>query len=301
MKRNSLTLAIGLLLVAIFAMWLCAFQVRTTEVAVVTTFGRPTRNITNANLYIKLPPPIEVVHKFDQRVQNFEDKFTEDFTADGNPLLSSVYIGWKIADPGAFLLRIPGGSIVEAEKRLGDLLRSSKSGIVGKHRLSDFVSVSGGETNFVAIEQEILAAVQSQVRASGYGINVEFLGIKRLGLPEGVTQAVFERMTSERQTLINAAQFEGESRAAQIRSDADRRAAETVVAARGQALQIQAQGEAEAAQYLPVFQKNPDLANFLFTLNALEDSMRDRTTLVLDQRMFDMFGFRGSLTNHPNK
>ena len=77
MKRNPLTLVIGLLLIVIFGLWLFVFQVRTTEVAVVTTFGSPTRPITEPNLYFKWPWPIQKVWTFDRRVQNFEDRLTE--------------------------------------------------------------------------------------------------------------------------------------------------------------------------------------------------------------------------------
>jgi len=297
MKRNQLIVIVGALLVVIFGLWLCAFQVRTTEVAVVTTFGKPTRDITEPGLNFKWPPPIQRVHKFDQRVQNFEDKFTQDLTADNNNLLTSVYVGWRITEPQLFFPRFAGGSVVEAQKILEGLLRSSKSAVVGKHPLSDFVSASGDGSKFTAIESEILAAVQSQVRASRYGIEIEFLGIKKLGLPDSVTQSVFERMTSERQVLINAAQYDGEAQAQKIRSDADRRAAEVLATAKGQAIQIQGEGEANAAKYLAIFQQNPELAIFLFRLNALEAALKDRSTLIFDQQTAPFNLFQGISTN----
>jgi regulator of protease activity HflC (stomatin/prohibitin superfamily) len=57
MKRSSLIIVVGALLVIIFALWLCAFQVRTTEVAVVTTFGKVTRSLNLPGLFGKIPPP----------------------------------------------------------------------------------------------------------------------------------------------------------------------------------------------------------------------------------------------------
>ena len=301
MKQNPLTIVIGLLLVVIFALLLFTFQVRTTQVAVVTTFGKPSRDITNSSgfLYFKAPWPVQKVYYFDKRVQNFEDKFTEGLTADNINLLTSVYVGWRISDPKAFFPKFAGGSVVEAQKVLEGLLRSSKSAIVGKHPLSDFVSASNDGAKFTAIEGEILAAVQSQVRANSYGIEIEFLGIKKLGLPESVTQSVFERMTSERQVLISKSQNEGEAEAQKIRSAADRKAAEVLAAAEGQALEIRGKGEAEAAKSLTAFNQNPQLANFLFRLTALEDSLKDRSTLIFDQQTppFDLFrGFSTNLT-----
>ncbi len=119
-----------------------------------------------------------------------------------------------------------------------------------------------------------------------------FLGIKKLGLPETVTQSVFERMTSERQVLVSKSQFEGEAEAQKIRSEADRKAAEMLSEAESKATQIRATGEAQAAESLKVFQQNPELANFIFRLNALEGTLKDRSTLILDQQTapFDLLG-----------
>jgi len=302
MKRNSLIVIVGILLVFIFGFWLCAFQVRTTETAVVTTFGKATRSITNAGLYFKAPPPIQRVYKFDQRIQSseFENKFREDLTADSNPLLTSVYIGWRISQPDVFLQKFPNG-ISEVEPQLANLLSSTKSAVVGKHPLSDFVSANAGGSKFGAIEDEILAAVQERLTNSNYGIKIEFLGFKKIGLPEATTEKVFARMTSERNVLISAAQHEGEAKASNIRSEADLRASKILSAAQGEALRIQGQGEAEASKYLAAFQQNPELASFLFRLDALQSSLKDKTTLIFDQQTEPFTLFKGAVTNLPSK
>jgi membrane protease subunit HflC len=243
-----------------------------------------------------------MVHRFDQRVQNFEDKFTEGYTGDSFILLTSVYVGWQITEPTNFFPKFGGYQepITEAEKNLERLLGNVKTAVVGKHPLSDFVSASDNGTNFIAIENEILTAIQSQVRANNYGLDVKFLGIKRLGLPDSVTQSVFEQMTSERKVLTDKLQAEGESQSQIIRSDAERRAAEMLANAGGQAIQIRGKAEAQAAEYLAVFQQNPELASFIFRLSALEDSLKDRSILVFDQHTppFDLF--RG-MTPNANK
>jgi membrane protease subunit HflC len=292
MKRTTWILIIAALLVVVWGSGLIVFQVRTTEVALVTTFGKPTRDITAPGAYVAWPPPIQRIYKFDKRVQTYEDKFSQDLTADQFPLLTSVYIGWRITDPKAFFPKFPGGSVQEAEKVLDGLVRSAKTARVGRHPLADFVSLGGG-TNFVAIENEILQSLQSQVESNNYGITIDFLGFKKIGFPDAVTQDVFNRMTSERQVLISKLQHEGEAEASKIRSDADRRAAEVLTAARGQATQIRGLGEAEAAKYLHVFEENPQLANFLFSLDALQNSLKANTTLIFDQQTPPYNLFRG--------
>ena len=303
MKRNPLTLVIGLLLIIIFGLLLFTFQVRTTEVAVVTTFGKPTRPITEPNLYFKWPWPVQKVWTFDRRVQNFEDRLTEGLTRDSFNLLTSVYVGWKVSDPTAFFPRFAGSAnpIAAAETLLDQWLGNTKTAVVGKHPLSDFISTSDDGTNFVAIENEILAAIQSQLQTNNLGLQIEFLGLKRLQLPESVTQSVFERMTSERKVLADRFQYEGEAEAQRIRSGAERKAAELLANAEGQATEIKGQGEAQAAKSLAVFQQNPELASFIFRLSALEGSLKERSVLIFDQHTppFDLF--RGVSTNLLNK
>src|SRR5207245_2485795 len=158
-----------------------------------------------------------------------------------------------------------------------------KTDVTGKHRLSDFVSASAQGAKFTAIEGEMLAALQSQVRTNNYGLEIEFLGIKRLGLPESVTSDVFEQMKKEREVLFSRLQAEGEAEAAIIRSDADRKASEMLSDAEGQATRIRGKGDAEAANSLAEFNKNPELANFIFDLNALQDSLKERSILIVDQ------------------
>ena len=302
MKRNIMTIVIGAVLIVIFALLLFVFQVRQSEVAVVTTFGKPTAQpYDKPGAYLKWPWPIQKVYKFDQRIQNFEDKFSENLTADNNNLLTSVYVGWRISDAATFFPKFAGGSVAAAQRMLESMLRSAKSAVVGKHPLSDFVNADAKQLKFDAIENEIEQAVQSQLQTNNCGIEIAFLGIKKLGLPESVTQTVFQRMTSERQILISRFQYEGEAEAQKIKSAADRQDAETIANADAAATRIRGEGEAEAAKMLPVFQQNPELANFLLRIGALQQSLNQRATLIFDERTppFDLF--QHLPTNAPSR
>jgi membrane protease subunit HflC len=293
MKRNPLILAIGALLILIVGLLLFVFQVRKSEVVVVTTFGKPTRDITEPGPHLKWPWPIESVHRFDQRVQNFEDKLTEGLTQDSFNILASVFVGWKITDSKAFFPKFAGTSepIAEAEKVMDRMLSNAKSAVIAKHPLFDFLSPDASANKFVDIEKEILGVIQTQVRVNNYGLEIEFLGIKRLGLPENVTASVFERMQAERKRLADKSQSEGEADAQNIRSAAEHKAAVVLADAGAQATAIRGKGEAEAAKFYSVFQQNPELASFIFRLGALEDSLKDRSTLIFDQHTppFDLF------------
>jgi membrane protease subunit HflC len=285
MKKNLITIVIAAVLVVIFALLLFTFQVRQSEVAVLTTFGKPAaNNLDQPNLYFKWPWPIQQVYRFDQRVQNFEDKYSENLTADNTMLLTSVYVGWKISDAKEFFPKFAGGSVEAAQRQLETMLRSAKAAVIGKHNLSEFVNATPKELKLEAIENEIKAAVQGELASQNYGISIEFLGVKKLGLPESVTQTVFDRMKSERTVLISEAQFKGEAEATKIKSAAERQAADVIANAQADATRIEGAGVAEAAKTLSVFQQNPELAIFQLQLQALKNSLNQKSTLIFDER-----------------
>src|SRR5208282_3415676 len=121
MKRNLITLLTAAVLVIIFVLLLFTFQVRQSQVAVVTTFGR-TVGVYPPGLHLRWPWPIQQVYKFDQRIQTFTDKLSEPLTKDSITLLTSVYVGWKISNPTNFLNSFPNGSIDVAQSQLQSIL-----------------------------------------------------------------------------------------------------------------------------------------------------------------------------------
>jgi len=282
MKTSRLNLIIGTLLLALFLLLLFLFQVRQTEVAVVTTFGKATRPITEPGLYLKWPWPVQKVTKLDRRLQPFEGKFEETFTRDSRNLLIMVFTGWRIEDPALFYSRFAGGSMIEAERSLDNIVRSHKNAAVGRHNFADFISTQSGDLKFDEIENEILEGVQKDAKTQG--ILVEIARIKRLGIPESVTEKVFDRMRAERAKEVARLKAEGEKEAITIRSAADLERDKMLAEADAQATRIRGEGDAEAAKSFSVFQQNPELAILILKLNALESTLKERATLIVDPR-----------------
>jgi modulator of FtsH protease HflC len=282
MKRNPVTIAVGAALLILFGLLLVVFQVRESQVAVVTTFGKPTRDITEPGAYLKWPWPVQKVWPLDRRIQSLESQFEETMTADGFNLLVQVYVGWKISEPKVFFPKFASGSVGEAEKALDSLVRSVKNAVVGTNVFANFISTDEKELRFTAIEEEMLARVREQVRTNQYGVEVRFLGIKKLGLPESVTKTVFARMEKERQVLVSEIQGKGEARASAIRADADRESAAILSKAEAEATRIRGEGEAKAAESFAIFNQNTNLAALLFKLRTLEQFVKEKSTLILD-------------------
>ena len=187
-------------------------------------------------------------------------------------------------DPKEFFPKFAGGSIEEAEKpsKASGAQRQERSRRAGIP-LADFISADEKQMKFSQIEKEIEDRVQTQVKEHHYGLEIKFVQIKKIGLPESNTQTVFDRMTSERQKYISKIQSEGEEAATKIKSAANRQSAEMIADADAQALQIKGQGEAEAIKSLAILQQNPELANFNMKISALEQLLKEKSTLILDQ------------------
>jgi len=279
MKQNKITLVTSGVLLLIFLCMLFTFQVRQTEVAVVTTFGRYSRSVTNAGFQWRLPWPVQKVYWFDNRLQTFESKIDQPITQDLISLLISVYVGWRITDPKLFLESF-NGDITKAEQTLEPIARNAKNGVIGLHRFGDLISTNQADLKFDQIEKEMFDAVQAQTK-SNYGLAIESLGIKQINLPDSITTTVFERMKKERETLVATYQSEGDREGKNIKAKADAAANDILARANAEKEKIIGQAEQKAAEYYAQFEKNPELAKFLFDLKAVEQSLKERASLIL--------------------
>lgn len=295
MKRNPITWITGGVLVLIFALMLFTFQVRQTNVAVVTTFGKFSRSVTNAGFQLRLPWPIQDVYQFDNRIAVFDKKYEQTLTHDAINVLITVYAGWRVADPRLFLESL-GGDPLRAENALEPAVRNAQNIVIGRHNFSELISTNVNELKFDQMEQEMLADIRERARTD-YGLDIQFVGIKQLGLPESISAQVFERMRQERQTKVKTFEGEGAKEAQTIRTLADKDAARILDEARAKAIEIGGAAEATASASYKVLQQNPELAIFLFQRKALE-SLKERTTLIVDQNTTPFNLMRqGSVTN----
>jgi len=281
MKRSPLTLSVAFILIVIFGLLLFVYEVRKAEAAVVLRFGKIDRMKTEPGPALRWPWPIENIYKLDQRIQGFEGKYEQCQLHDQNIILLSVNIGFRVEDPRLFYTKYKG-SVPDAEKQLEDVVRSAKNEVAGQHPFSDFVSADVKQTRFDQIEQEILQKVRKQVEQNSYGVDVKFIQIRKIGLPDSVTANVFDRMTSERNFYTSTVQAEGQRRASEIKSDADSKSSVMLADADAQALTIQGDAEAQSMKSLALLQQNPALAAFLMQISSMQQLLKEKATLVLD-------------------
>jgi len=284
MKRSPLTIVVALLLIAVFGLMLFVFQVRQSEVPVVTLFNRMEADCvrTNPGPHLQWPWPIERVYKLDQRVHSLEDKLEPVTLPDQNILMLVTYVGWRISDAASFFPKFENGSVTAAETNLEGIVRSAKLEVAGRHNFSDFLSADQNQMKFTQIENEILESVRQKVAAGNYGIEIKFVQIKNIELPSAVSQTVFDRMKAERAKLVSAITADAQQRSSDIRSEADSEASKLLAEADAQSLKIRGQGLEAIIQSLQVMNQNPDFAKFLMDLDLMKDLSKAKTTWIFD-------------------
>jgi membrane protease subunit HflC len=276
MKRSLLFtagLAVALLLVLPTAFLI----VRQGETAVVTTFGRTSRVIAEPGIYLKFPRPVQRHHVYDTRLRVYEGALEQTQTRDSRSIVVMAYAGWRVADPAVVYQK---GGLEDAGRNIAALLRNAKVASFGRHAFSDIVNPDSDKLKFDEIEAEILADV-APAALQRYGLKVEFAGLRKIRLPEAITEKAFAFMREEREQAAKGVRTLGENEARRIRAEADSRRAQILAKAQADATRIRAEGEAEAAKSYAVFQQNPALAAFLRKLEALETTLKTRSTVVL--------------------
>ena len=277
MKNVAITIFI-VLIIGVLGLYLISFQVREIELALVTTFGKPTREITEPGWYFKWPAPIQRVYPFDSRMRVFEGDIGETTTKGAVPIIVNTYVVWKIAEPLRFFNSVE--TVKEAENYLRSQLSDTQNKVIGRHFFSEFVNSDSSKIKFEEIEDEMLGELKQAVR-DDYGIEIKTLGIKRLKISEDVSKDVFERMRAERNRRTEATIAEGNAEAIRIKSDADEKKTVLLAAAEARAKAIRGQGDAEAAQYYKMLEEDPEFAMFLRDIDALKKVLRERSTIVL--------------------
>jgi membrane protease subunit HflC len=278
MKNVGMIIFVILIVSSMMLYWV-AYQVRETETALVTRFGSPVgKPITEPGLYWKLPSPIEVVHKFDSRLRVYEGVIEETTTKGGEPIVVTAYIVWKISDPLKFYQSV--GSDTRAQEHLANQLRDKRNAIIGQHYFNEFVNSDPNRIMFASIESEIQKELASALNQN-YGIQIEDVGIKQLGVSEKVTQDVFDRMSADRKRKTEAIVAAGTAEATRIRTDAESKRTELLAAAQARAKAIRGQGDAEAAQWYKQLEQDSSLAIFLRQTEALKKILKERSTVVL--------------------
>ena len=283
------TWVLGLLVAVILLFAVFSFQLNQTEVAVVTTFGRPAQ-VTEAGLHFRWPYPFQRIYRFDKRIRCFAGgagKLEETTTSDGHNLLVGIYVNYRVADAEKFFKTLE--NTTQGEEKLNSLMRGYKNAAIGECLFKQIINTDPKEMKLKEIQNKIKKNLAAETK--DYGLDIIDVGISTINVPKSISEKVADRMIAERKVQSDAYISEGNARAKQIRTEADTSKTIQLADAEAKARTIRAEGDAEAAKYYAVFASNPELAEFLLKLDSLRKIMKGRTTLVTDYRTapFDIF------------
>ena len=302
--KNLGTIAAAVFLGTVLVLYLCTFQVRFTEVAVVKTWGKPAdAAILEPGLQFKWPPPIQNVVVYDKRIRTLEDRTEETRTQDSKNVIITTFTLWKIGegadDPIKFLTNFRDG-VEEGADMLRTTIMTQKHAVIGKHLFDELVSTNPQKRKLKVIEEEIRDAVATVARGQ-YGIEVVGFGIKKLALPKSVTTTIFENMKANENKEAQRYESEGESTARDIVATARAAQGRIMAAAREKVAEIEAEAEQRVSEYYREFDEHPELRIFLDTLRTYTEALQNRTTLIIDTetKPWDLFTIEGRQRIRP--
>jgi membrane protease subunit HflC len=266
---TRLSALVGALIVAaLILVFSMLFEVQQTERALVLQFGEVVRLIEQPGLQIKWPWQNVVL--YDRRLLDFEPQPEEVIAGDQKRLVVDAYARFRITDPLQFYQT--AGTEAAVRNRLGSIMTGSLRRVIGNVDLQAVVS-----NKRAAIMRQIRDEVNAQ--AKGFGIDVVDVRIRHADLPVGNSQAVYDRMKSERQREATQFRVDGENQATQIHAMADRIVTETLAQAQKDSQVLRGQGDAESIRIsADAFEKDPAFFAFYRSLQAYRDALSGGNT-----------------------
>ena len=258
------------------------FTVDETRQVVILQFGEPIRIIKTPGLYFKLPAPLQVAQRFDDRLLEYDVPPEEILSKDKKSLIVDNYVRWRIVDPLLFLQTVQTEPI--AKTRIDDIVYSELRRELGTHNMSEIIT----ESREIIMEK---VTRESAIATKPYGIEVVDVRLKRVDLPQNNEQSIYRRMQAERIRQANKFRSEGEEESQKIKASTDKDKTIILANAYKEAEEVKGEGEAKSVDiYARAFSKDPDFYEFYRTLEAYKKILDKKTTLVLptNSKLFDI-------------
>ncbi|MCG3127317.1 MAG: Modulator of FtsH protease HflC [Phycisphaerae bacterium] len=294
MKRMPIpTIITALMLVVIFLTYAFTFRVRFSEVALRVHLGKADQAsvITAPGIYFRWCAPIEQVVTYDKRIKLLDTPEIETKTRDGKNLVVGCFALWKIVDPLKFYVSVV--TEPEAEDQIRKRINEARQTVIGNRDLSSFVGLDEERVRqgYQEMEAAMLTHAAPAIRDT-YGIELLSIGIRRLSLPESVTEKVFEQMTQEREALATRYREEGRGLARAIEARADSQAKQILAFAARKATEIESEGVRASARILnQIDPKYRDFFILLRQLDTIRETLREQSTIFFDAQgeLFKLF------------
>ncbi len=271
MKRPAMWSSLALL----FVVWLLSittYVVSETEQALIIRLGAPVEVVTVPGLQFKIPL-IDSVNLYDSRQLLLEPPVEQVILGDQKRIEVQTYARYRIADPLRFYqsLRTPD----QANAQLGQLVSSSLRKELGQVNLPALLAQE--RTSIVKrIEAEV------QIKAKSLGVEVSEVRFRKADLPLETSQAIYERMKSERQREAKELRAQGAEWAQQIQSKADKEKSAILSQAQRTAKISRGQADAQANQILSdAFGRDPQFYHLYRSLQTYRQALAESGPVLI--------------------
>lgn len=281
-RRLGLALMI-VAVVGVIVVYAAMFSVHQAQNAVVIRFGRLIETVKDSpGLHWRIPFIDDVVY-IDSRLINIDAPSVELTTQDQKRVVISAYLRYRITDPETFyrVARMEQA----AERRLIAVLNQMMRDVFGSVPMQDVLTEK---------RAALMTTVTKRLEPTGdqFGVEVVDVRFKRVDLPSANSEAIYNRMRTQR--AQEAAQFraEGEAEARSKRADADKQRIEVLAEARKKAQVLRGEGDARATQiYNEAFGRDPEFFDFYRSLQAMRTGLSGETTTFVGEPKGDFFRF----------
>jgi modulator of FtsH protease HflC len=274
--NGRLAIVLAVLVSALVVASMTAFTVDQRQRAIVFQLGEIKELIEEPGLHIKWPL-IQNVRYFDKRILTLDTPDTERFiTSEKKNVLVDSFVKWRIQDMRQYYISVQGDE-QRAQTRLSQTVNAALREEFGKRTVHDVVS---GERD------DIMRIVREKVEddVAKIGVQIVDVRLKRIELPQEVSEAVYRRMDAERKSVAAELRSEGFSAAEKIRAEADRTRQIIIAEAYRDAQRVKGEGDARSASiYARAFSENPEFYSFYRSLEAYRTGFKSKSdVLVLD-------------------
>jgi membrane protease subunit HflC len=278
-------------IILFFAFISSAFVVSEGQSGIVMQFSKVKRDGENKplvygpGLHFKVPF-IDSIRIMDTRIQTLDDQPDRFVTSEKKDLIIDSYVKWQIDDLAVYYLAT-GGNKIQAEALLKRKINNGLRNEIGSHTIKDIVSGKRGEVMETALKR--------MARSSELGIKVIDVRIKKINLPEGVSNSVYKRMRAERQAVAREHRSQGQEKSEVIRANIDRKVSIMLAQANKESATIRGRGDAMSSSiYSEAYSKDPEFFAFMRSMQAYQKSFADKQDVMVLSPDSDFFKYMGT-------
>jgi membrane protease subunit HflC len=253
---------------SLIVLWLASasvFTVKETELAIKFRLREIVATEFEPGLHFKIPW-IESVQKFDRRVLTRNYPAEQFLTSEGKILNVDFYVKWRVSDIARYYLATNGDEEAAAS-RLAEIVKDGLKGVIAKRTIQQVVAAERAE--FIGDILQFAGRSVSQL-----GLTLVDVRVKRIDLPDEVSESVYNRMRQNFARQASQLRAEGDEQAQRIRAEAERERTEVLARGNRDAEVIRGEGDAQAAEtYARAYQRYPDFYSFHRSLEAYRNSI----------------------------